>query len=207
MPPVRQRSAPPAKPAVKSRIDFWISLALAIAVFAIYFQVRNFAFLTYDDGEFIVNNPHIRGGLTLSSIRWAFQTGYAANWFPLTWLSYMLGVNLYGLDPGWHHLTNVFLHACNSILLFVVVRRMTGARWRSAFVAAVFALHPLHVEAVAWVAERREVLSGLFWILSIGAYANYVARPRAATYLLLVAAFVCGLMSKPMIVTLPLALL
>ena len=108
----------------------FIALALAVVVFAIYFQVRNFAFIGYDDPEFVVNNPHIRGGLTPASILWAFRTGYAANWFPLTWLSYMAGVDLYGLASGWHHLTNVFLHALNTILLFLLLRRMTGARWR-----------------------------------------------------------------------------
>jgi len=184
-----------------------ISLALAVAVFAIYFQVRNFEFIGYDDPEFVVNNPYIRGGLTPASILWALRTGYAANWFPITWLSYMAGVDLYGLASGWHHLTNVFLHALNTVLLFLLLRRMTGAQWPSAFVALLFAVHPLHVEPVAWVAERREVLSGLFWFLSIGAYLNYIERPRTAAYMLLVLAFACGLMSKPMIVTLPFALL
>ena len=169
----------------------FISLALAVVVFAIYIQVRNFAFIGYDDPEFVVNNPHIRGGLTAASILWALRTGYAANWFPLTWLSYMAGVDLYGLASGWHHLTNVFLHALNAILLFLLLRRMTGARWPSALVALLFAVHPLHVEPVAWVAERREVLCGLFWFLSIGAYLNYVKRPRTAAYLLLVLAFAC----------------
>jgi tetratricopeptide (TPR) repeat protein len=185
----------------------YLSLTLAAVVLAIYFQVWHFEFTGYDDPEFILNNPHIRNGLTPTSIGWAFTTGYAANWFPLTWLSYMLGVDLYGLSPGWHHFTNVFLHAFNSILLFVVLRRMTGALRPSAFVALLFAVHPLHVEAVAWVSERRELLSGLFWLLSMWAYADYVKRPRAAAYLLLMLAFACGLMSKPMIVTLPFALL
>jgi Flp pilus assembly protein TadD len=180
---------------------------LAIAVFSVYLQTRRFEFLRYDDPEFVVNNLHIRGGLTPASIAWAFTTGYAANWFPLTWLSYMLGINLYGLASGWHHLTNVLLHAISTILLFAVLRRATGARWPSAFVALLFAIHPLHVEAVAWVSERREVLSGLFWLLSMWAYLDYVARPRASAYGLLLAAFGCGLMSKPMIVTLPFALL
>ena len=174
---------------------------------AVYFQLRQFPFIGYDDPEFVLNNPHIRHGLTPSSIAWAFRTGYAANWFPLTWLSYMLGVDLYGLDPGWHHLTNVFLHALNSVLLFAVLRRMTRALWPSAFVALLFAVHPLHVEPVAWISERREMLSGLFWFLSIGAWLRYVERPRPAAYAWLLAAFACGLMAKPMIVTLPFALL
>ena len=173
-------------------LDLWISLALAAAVFAIYAQVRHFDFTGYDDPDFVVNNLHLRDGLTPASIAWAFRTGYAANWFPLTWLSYILGVSLYGFDSGWHHLTNVILHAINSILLFLVLKRMTGARWRSAFVALLFAIHPLHVEPVVWIAERKEVLSGLFWLLSIWAYVAYVKRPRAAAYILLLLAFAAG---------------
>jgi tetratricopeptide (TPR) repeat protein len=198
-------SAPIARPTGIS--DWGIWLALAIAVFSVYFQTRSFEFLRYDDPEFVVNNIHIRDGLTASSIAWAFTTDYAANWFPLTWLSYLIGVSLYGLSSGWHHLTDVLLHAVNAILLFAVLRRATKARWPSAFVAMLFAIHPLHVEAVAWIAERKEVLSGLFWLLSIWAYLEYVERPRTAAYLLLLASFSCGLMSKPMIVTLPFALL
>ena len=188
-------------------LDLWISLALVAAVLAIYAQVRHFDFTGYDDPEFVVNNLHLRDGLTPASIAWAFRTGYAANWFPLTWLSYILGVSLYGFDSGWHHLTNVFLHAINSVLVFLVLKRMTGERWRSAFVALLFAIHPLHVEPVVWIAERKEVLSGLFWLLSIWAYVAYVKRPRAGAYILLLLAFSCGLMSKPMIVTLPFVLL
>jgi protein O-mannosyl-transferase len=206
----RKRPRPatePATPAVPRRLDLWISLALAAGVFAIYAQVRHFDFTGYDDPDFVVNNLHLRDGLSPASIAWAFRTGYAANWFPLTWLSYIVGVSLYGFDSGWHHLTNVILHAANSILLFLVLRRMTGARWRSAFVALLFAIHPLHVEPVVWIAERKEVLSGLFWFLSICAYVAYVKRPRAAAYILLLLAFCCGVMSKPMIVTLPFVLL
>jgi len=182
-------------------------VALAVAVLSIYAQVHNFEFTGYDDPELVVNNIRLRQGLTPASVAWAFQTGYAANWFPLTWLSYLLGVNLYGFDSGWHHLTNVFLHALNSILLFLVLARMTGARCRSAFVALLFAVHPLHVEPVVWIAERKEVLSGLFWFLSIWAYVAYVKRPRVTAYILLLLAFSGGLMSKPMIVTLPFVLL
>jgi protein O-mannosyl-transferase len=204
---IHGRKIAPEEPAKTWRPDLWISLALALAVFAIYIQVRGFEFTGYDDPEFVVNNINLRDGLTPASLAWAFRTGYAANWFPLTWISYLLGVSLYGLDSGWHHLTNVFLHAINSLLLFFVLRRLTGVRWRSAFVALLFAVHPLHVEPVVWIAERKEVLSGLFWLLSIWAYVAFVRRPRAVTHLLLVFAFCCGLMSKPMIVTLPFVLL
>ncbi len=161
----------------------------------------------HDDPEFVLHNLHLRDGLSPASIAWAFRTSYAANWFPLTWLSYLLGVTLYGFDSGWHHLTNVILHALNVALLFGALKRMTGARWRSALVALVFAIHPLHIEPVAWIAERKELLSGLFWFLSIWTYVDYVRRPRAAAYALLVLAFCCGVMSKPMIVTLPFVLL
>ena len=188
-------------------LDLWICLALAVAVFGIYFQTRHFGFIDYDDPEFVTNNVHIRDGLTPAAVAWAFRTGYAANWFPLTWLSYMLGVSIYGLSSAGHHLTNAFLHALNSILLFFVLRRMTGARWQSAFTAMIFAVHPLHVEPVAWVSQRRELLAGMFWMLSIGTYLRYVKQPRTPVYLLLVLAFACGLMSKPTIVTLPFVLL
>jgi protein O-mannosyl-transferase len=201
------RLVAPEQAATRRRFDLWISLALALAVFVIYFQIRHFEFTGYDDPEIVINNLNLRDGLTPTSIAWAFRTGYAANWFPLTWISYLLGVSIYGLDSGWHHLTNVFLHAINSILLFFVLRRLTGARWRSAFVALLFAVHPLHVEPVVWIAERKEVLSGLFWLLSIWAYTAFVRRPCAGAYLLLLLAFCCGLMSKPMIVTLPFVLL
>lgn len=202
-----RRNAAPAARREPRQLALCTSLALALAVLAVYAQLRHFEFTGYDDPELIINNIHLRAGLTPASIAWAFQTGYGANWFPLTWLSYLLGVTFYGFDSGWHHLTNVLLHAANSILLFWVLRRMTGARWRSAFVALLFAIHPLHVESVAWISERKEVLSGQFWLLSIWAYLNYVKRPRAGRYAILVLAFCCGLMSKPMIVTLPFVLL
>jgi len=186
--------------------DWWIALGLAAAVFAVYAQTRGFPFIGFDDPEFVVNNLNIRSGLTLASLKWAFTTGYAANWFPLTWISYMLGIKLYGFESGWHHFTNVLLHAANAMLLFAVLRRATNARWRSAFVALLFAIHPLHVEAVAWISERREVLSGLFWLIAIWFYFDYVKNRRTFIYVLLLAAFAGGLMSKPMIVTLPFAL-
>ena len=148
------------------------------------------------------------GGLTAEGIAWAFTTSHASNWHPLTWLSHMLDCQLYGLKPGGHHLTNVLLHAATAILLFLVLRRMTGDLWPSAFVAAVFAIHPLRVESVAWVAERKDVLSGLFFMLTLGAYVGYVRRPFSLVrYLTVVVLFALGLMAKPMLVTLPFVLL
>ena len=187
------------------RLDLTIAAALALAILAVFLQVRDFGFVNYDDDLFVSANANIRAGW--SAVPWAFTTGYAANWFPLTWISYIVGYQLYGLDPGWTHLTNVILHAIAAIAFYAAFRSLTKAVWPSAFVAFVFALHPLHVEPVAWISERKEVLSGLFWALSLVAYARYAARPGWRAYLLLIAAFTAGLMSKPMIVTLPFVLL
>src|SRR5207248_6556419 len=146
-------------------------------------------------------------GLTLRGIEWAFGHFYFNNYHPLTLLSHMLDVQLFGLDPGAHHLTSVALHALNAVLLFLLLRRMTGAIWPSAFVAGAFALHPLHVESVAWVAERKDVLSAFFWLLTMSVYVAYARRPRISLYLLVVTCFALGLLSKPMLVTLPFVLL
>lgn len=185
------------------RHDLWISLALLVAVLAVYSQVRTHDFLNYDDPEYVTDNAHVRDGLTLDGLVWAFTSGHASNWIPLTWLSHMLDCQLFGLDSGPQHLVNVVLHAFSTLLLFGLLKRITGARWRSAFVAFVFALHPLHVESVAWIAERKDVLCALFWFLTLWAYVNYTQRRSAGRYLLVVLLFCCGLMSKPMIVTLP----
>ncbi|MHC4658730.1 MAG: tetratricopeptide repeat protein [Planctomycetota bacterium] len=142
-----------------------------------------------------------------SSITWAFTTDHASNWHPLTWLSHMLDCRLFGTEPGWHHLTNLLFHVMNTLLLFAVLNRMTRALWRSAFVAAAFALHPLHVESVAWIAERKDVLSTFFWMLTMAAYLRYVNRPGVSRYLLTLLPFALGLMAKPMLVTLPFVLL
>jgi hypothetical protein len=172
-----------------------------------YMQVINIDFINYDDGLYVVENPHIKGNLTLENIIWAFSTGYAANWHPLTWLSHMLDFGVYGLNPMGHHWTNLQIHIANSILLFLFFKYLTGVLWRSAIVAALFAIHPLHVESVAWVAERKDVLCTFFWILSMWAYAGYVRHPQKKYYVLLIILFILGLMAKPMIVTLPFVLL
>ena len=189
------------------RRDVLIALLLALATLAVYSQVRSFEFVAYDDGGYVSENPHVREGLTLASAKWAFTTGRLANWHPLTWLSHMLDCTLYGLDAGLHHTTSLILHIGNVLLLFLVLNHMTHALGRSAVVAALFALHPLHVESVAWVAERKDVLSTLFWLLTMGAYARYVARRGAGRYALALGLFALGLMAKPMLVSLPFVLL
>lgn len=187
--------------------DLWICAGLLAAILVAYLRVRNFDFVSLDDQVYVLNNPHVRAGLTAGAVLWAFKFAYAGYWFPLTLMSYMLDWQIYGASAGGSHLTNVLLHVASTLLLYGVLRRMTGARWRSAFVAFVFGLHPLHVEAVAWIAERKEVLSGLFWMLTLWAYLRYVERPSVAKYFLVLLGLCCGLMSKPMIVTLPIALL
>jgi len=196
-----------AERARKLRNDLAIYLLLALAVFAVYGQVRQFDFVNFDDPDYVGSNAHVRAGLGPDSLAWAFTSGHAANWIPLTWLSHMLDCQLFGLASGWHHLTNVLLHALSTLLLFAVLKRMTGAHWPSAFVAFVFGLHPLHVESVAWVAERKDVLSAFFWFLTLWVYLGYVERPGLGRYLLVLFTFCLGLMAKPMAVTLPFVLL
>jgi len=190
-----------------SKKSFHIYLLLILAILTVYSQVIHFDFVNFDDPDYIANNSHVRQGITADGIEWALTSTEAANWFPVTRLSHMLDVQLFGLSPGWHHLTNVLFHTLATLLLFAFLHRATGARWPSAFVAFVFALHPLHVESVAWVAERKDVLSAFFWFLALFAYVRYAERPGAGRYLLVLLAFCLGLMSKPMIVTLPLVML
>jgi tetratricopeptide (TPR) repeat protein len=187
--------------------DFAIYLLLLLSTLAVYSQVRSYEFVSYDDPEYVTANPNVRSGLSIHGLTWAFTTDRDGNWFPLTWLSHMADSQFFGQRSGLHHLTNVLLHTLSALLLFALLKRMTGSRWRSAAVAALFALHPLHVESVAWVAERKDVLSGLFWMLTLLGYAHYVERPRPGRYLLVVIPFCLGLMSKPMIITLPFVLL
>jgi Flp pilus assembly protein TadD len=185
----------------------WTALALLALVAVVYAPVRGHSFVSWDDPTYVFLNPRVTGGPTWENVRWAFTTGHAGNWHPLTWLSHMLDVALFGPDAGGHHLTNVVLHAANAVLLFDLLRRLTGAAGRSAVVAALFAVHPLHVESVAWVAERKDVLSTLFWLLTTHAYVAYARAPSSRRYALVVLAFVAGLMCKPMLVTLPFTLL
>jgi len=184
-----------------------VCVFLAVATLAVYWQVESYEFVNYDDDDYISDNSHVQQGLTGDSIIWAFTATHVANWHPLTWLSHMLDCQLYGMNPTGHHLTNVFFHLVNTLLLFLVLEWMTGALWRSGFVAALFALHPLHVESVAWVAERKDVLSTMFWMLTMWAYLGYTKRPGVKRYLLILLFFALGLMAKPMLVTLPFVLL
>ncbi len=181
---------------------------LLLAVIAVFGQVVGHGFVNFDDGDYVVENRHVQEGLTGPWLVWAV-TGYDAfNWHPLTWLSHTLDYQLYGLKPAGHHLTSLLLHATTAILLFLTLRRMTGALWPSAFVAAVFAIHPLRVESVAWVSERKDVLSGLLFTLTLWFYVRYAERPPSwGRYVLVMASFTLGLMAKPMLVTLPFVLL
>jgi cytochrome c-type biogenesis protein CcmH/NrfG len=185
----------------------YVSLSLLALTLIVYFQVHDFEFVNFDDRETILGNTHIRDGITLAGLAWAFTSAYAANWFPVTWISHMLDFQLFGLDSGWHHLVNVMIHAASVLLLFALLRRMTGRLWESAFVSFVFALHPLHVESVAWVSERKDVLSAFFWFLTTWFYVDYVDRPGLRRYLIALGVFCLGLMSKQMLVTLPFVLL
>ena len=184
-----------------------ICLVLTSMVLAVFAQIISHEFLDYDDIEYITGNNAVLTGLSWQNVQWAFTATVSHHWHPLIWLSHMLDCQLYGTNAGMHHLTNLFLHIANTLLLFAVLRAMTGAIWQSAFVAALFALHPLHVESVAWASERKDTLSTLFWILTMWAYASYAKKPNAVKYLLAMVFFALGLMAKSMLVTMPLILL
>jgi protein O-mannosyl-transferase len=191
----------------RRRLILGLCLLLAAGVAVVYAQVGGFYFVDYDDPFYVTGNPHVPAGLKLEGIKWAFTTMHAGNWFPLVWLSLMVDSSLFGVRAGGFHLVNIALHIANSILLFWVLRRYTKALWASFFVAALFALHPLHVESVAWVTERKDVLSTLFWLLTMLAYLRYVEVPSVKRYVIICASFAFGLMSKSMLVTLPFVLL
>ncbi|MCC6407074.1 MAG: tetratricopeptide repeat protein [Planctomycetes bacterium] len=178
-----------------------------MSAIAVYLRVGGNAFVDFDDGAYVYENDAVRGGLTLDGVGWAFTATHSSNWHPLTWLSHMLDVSLFGLEPAGHHWVNVLLHAASTVALFFVLRALTGAEGRSAFVAALFGLHPLHVESVAWVAERKDVLSAFFWILTLGAWVRWVRAPSLGRYWTSVGLFVLALLAKPMAVTLPAVLL
>ncbi|HVV02190.1 MAG TPA: hypothetical protein VHH88_12555, partial [Verrucomicrobiae bacterium] len=242
-------------PSHKAQGARWLAPGIAALLFAgalaLYWPATHFSFLNWDDLTFIAKNDHVKGGLTWQSVKWVFTHAYSANWAPLSWISHMIDVQIHGLQPRGHHLTNSVLHAANSALLFFALLALTRARWRSAFVAALFAVHPLHVESVAWIAERRDVLSGLFFMLTLLTYGKYAIRderelvpakrlrgsdglhdvPRISghriggesrpggivpafkrilaspAYWVCLVLFALGLMSKPMLVTMPFVLL
>lgn len=191
----------------KNQLFAAICLALALVTAALYWPITRNGFVNFDDDQYVVGNPHITSGLTWTNVVWAFKSGEAANWHPLTWISHMADCDLYGVNPSGHHLTNLLLHVANTLLLFLLLNRTTGATWASAFVAAFFAWHPLHVESVAWASERKDTLSTLFWLLTLLAYARYAKKPGIAPYLAALLFFAMALMSKAMAVTLPFVLL
>jgi tetratricopeptide (TPR) repeat protein len=219
---------------VNRRVPALVCLSLGLLTLLLFAPCLQHAFLDYDDQQYVTENPHVLAGLSWPGVVWAFKSFYASNWHPLTWLSHMLDCQLYGLHPAGHHLTNVLLHVANTVLLFLLLRGMTGALWRSATVAALFAWHPLHVESVAWIAERKDVLSALFFLLTLLAYTGYARKPEveqsrereegrgrsqrgvpsslsslpsSALYILAFVLFALGLLSKPMLVSLPFILL
>jgi tetratricopeptide (TPR) repeat protein len=206
--PRAKRPVPPQRsPALAgARLDLLIYLALLLATFAVYAQVRDFDFVNYDDADY-TGNLNVQQGITAQGLEWALTSRDTGNWIPLTWVSHMLDCQFFGLDSGWHHLHNVLLHALAAIMLCIFLQRATGTRWRSALAAFLFALHPLHVQSVAWVAERKDVLNACFWFLTLWLYVRYAERPGTGRYLSVVLGFCLGLMAKPMMVTLPFVLL
>ncbi len=246
---VRTKTTPAPKAEARAGSASWretlrrpavLCVLLAVTTLAVYLRVARHDYVNYDDSDYITANAHVESGLKWANVVWAFKTGHASNWHPLTWMSHMLDMELFGEKPGAQHLVNLGFHVVNTLLLFLLLRRMTGASWRSGMVAALFALHPLHVESVAWISERKDVLSAFFFLLTLGAYARYaecgmrsaecgmqqpdagtkhqalrftfhVSRlkrvPASAWYLLALVCFALGLMSKPMLVTLPFVLL
>ena len=185
-------------------IIFGICTVLAGITWLVFGQTLAHQFVTYDDPQYVYENARVAAGLSLPSVLWAFTHTVGGNWHPLTVISHMLDSQLYGLKPAGHHFSNVLLHTAAVILLFLVLQEMTGALWQSAFVAALFAIHPLHVESVAWISERKDVLSAVFFMLTLGAYVRYVRTPSLTAYFLVLLFFAFGLMSKPMLVTVPL---
>jgi len=195
-------------PDVKSGSQsFYLSILLLILVVSIYIKALGYDFITFDTLVYVTENARVQGGITLDNLKWSFVTSFFSNWHPLTWISYMLDMELWGLNPVGFHATNIFLHACNSLLLFLTLKRMTSATFRSWFVACLFALHPMHVESVAWIAERKDVLSTFFFLLTVISYLSYIQRQTLSRYSLVLISFVMALMSKGMVVTLPAVLL
>lgn len=184
-----------------------VYLLLILTTLIVFHQLPSHDFINLDDDLFVYENPQVQAGLTKQSVIWAFTTFHPDYWRPLSWLSHMLDCQLFGLRPGLHHLVNLLFHLANTALLLFILRKMTGSLWRSSFVAALFALHPLHVESVAWVAERKDVLAAFFWLLTMWAYSRYAELPERNRYLFILPFFALGLMTKPIVVTLPVVLL
>src|SRR5215831_443502 len=201
------KHAPAQREVRQTAVIVTICAVLVGITWLVFAQTVRHQFVTYDDPQYVYANPEVSAGLSLSRISWAFTHTISGNWHPLTTISHMLDCQVYGLDPAGHHFTNVLFHTIAAVLLFLLLHQMTDSLWRSAFVAALFAIHPLHVESVAWVSERKDVLSAIFFMLILGAYTRYVRAPSVKSYLLLCLMFALGLMSKPMLVTVPFVLL
>ena len=191
----------------KLRLKYIICLLLVALILAAYWQLPTHGFVNLDDNRYITQNEHVKMGVTWQTLTWAFNFDNFAYWHPVTWICHMLFFQLFGMNPSMHHMMNLFLHIANSLLLFLVFKRMTGEIWQSAFVAALFALHPLNVESVAWASELKNVLSTFFWMATLFGYVRYVERPGINRYLIVLLVFALGLMAKPMLVTLPFVLL
>ena len=202
---VHDRSQPNA--ASGRLLNAYLAVALVALTAVLYWPVRHYPFIGFDDPGYVTENPRVAAGLTWQGIRWSLTAGYFANWHPLTWMSHMTDVQLFGMNSGPHHVVNVVLHLANTVLLFAGLSKLTRSPGRSAVVAGLFAVHPMHVESVAWIAERKDVLSTAFWLLTTWAYVAYARHPRVSRYVLVLVLFALGLMSKPMLVTLPCALL
>lgn len=197
-----------AAPRAVRPVRAWVVSGLVLLSLALFRPVLDHDFVALDDDVYVTENRHVRAGLTREGFAWAFTSfGYQGNWHPLTWLSHMLDVELFGTNPRGHHATSLLLHAANTALLFLLLHGLTGTLWPSAFAAALFCVHPLHVETVAWVSDRKGALSTLFWLLATGAWLRHLRAPGAARYLWAVLFFCAGLLAKPMLVTLPLTLL
>jgi tetratricopeptide (TPR) repeat protein len=197
----------PNAPRRTAKLNFAVCILLALTTFAVYFRATGNPFVNYDDQAYVVENAQVQQGLTAATFRWAFTSTYASNWHPLTWLSHALDCQLFGLNPAGHHLTSLLLHIFSVVILFLILTRATGSTWRSLMVAALFALHPINVESVAWVAERKNVLSMFFLLLTLGAYGWYARRPNVRRYVVPLVLFALALAAKPMVVTLPFLLL
>ena len=189
------------------RPNIIICVFIVLVTLTVYGQTRTHDFIGYDDDKYVTENMYVRQGLNKETFIWAFRSTHASNWHPLTWLSHMLDVELFGMHPGRHHMTSVFFHLINSLLIFFLLRRITGKAWRSGTVAILFAIHPLHVESVAWVSERKDVLSTFFGLMAVWSYVRYSKQPGIARYMAVICFFSLSLMAKPMLVTLPFVLL
>ena len=205
--PVRASGLPGGSRDLREKRRFILCLLLVLATLAVYNGAAHNGFTNFDDNIYITNNPHIRGGLTWETVSWAFTSRDAANWHPVTWLSHALDYQLFKLNPAGYHYVNVLFHAANVVLLFLLLEIATGATWPSLMVAALFALHPINVESVAWVAERKNVLSMFFFLLTLHAYQRYVRKMSIGRYLPVAGLFALGLMAKPEVITLPFVLL